>query len=237
MGKLTESGAQVAGLGAIGSIVTLGLDVANIAGVQFEQHGWLGVAAIAIGLAYRFAVKWLAAHGERLDADTVSRLEAAIETARGEFAHWGDAARTAADDASDAASTAFDARSRAQLAAASAEARAEELRRAPTYADAPAVQNVPSAVSTMPAAASESAASGDSAPPAASTPSDAPSAPVEPTTASAGDAERPAAASAEATAPAAPEAPAAPTADVAALEQQVSELTLQLEEARRAAAS
>ena len=74
--KITESGAQIAGAGAVGTIITAALDAANVAGVAFEQQGWLGIAAIAIGLTYRAAVKWLEQRGGgEADDDAISRIE------------------------------------------------------------------------------------------------------------------------------------------------------------------
>ena len=72
--KATESGAQVAALGAAGTVLTAILDALDVGNVAFDEQGWVGVAAIAIGLVYRFAVKWLEARGGSVDEAAVDRL-------------------------------------------------------------------------------------------------------------------------------------------------------------------
>ena len=57
--KVKESGAQVAAAGVIGTVITAALDLASVTEDAFSEQGILGVAAIGIGLLYRFACKWL----------------------------------------------------------------------------------------------------------------------------------------------------------------------------------
>ena len=81
--KATESGAQVAALGAAGTVLTAILDALDVGNVAFDEQGWVGVAAIAIGLVYRFAVKWLEARGGSADAAEIDKAVAAVNDVAG----------------------------------------------------------------------------------------------------------------------------------------------------------
>ena len=66
--KAKESGFQLIGAGAVGTVLAAVLDFANVVDtVDFDQHGWIGVAAVAIGAAYRGFCKYLDSKGIAVD--------------------------------------------------------------------------------------------------------------------------------------------------------------------------
>ena len=83
--KVKETGAQMIGLGAVGSVAASIYNLVTAAGAESLEdqiellgqlfsgpHSWLGIAAIAIGAAYRGFCKWLDTRGvdtSRFDQD------------------------------------------------------------------------------------------------------------------------------------------------------------------------
>ena len=79
--KVKETGVQVAAAGVIGTVLTAVLPAVDVAAdaIDFGTHGWIGVAGVAIGVAYRGFCKWLDTRGFTIDEDAVDKIYSAGE--------------------------------------------------------------------------------------------------------------------------------------------------------------
>lgn len=161
--KIQETGAQVAGAGVIGAVVTHALDIAEVTEGAFQSGGWASIAAIALGLTYRFAVKWLASRGGSTDEETLNR---AAELAN---KLWTERSQEGRDNLAEVLGH-----------ARSASANSAEALRAAQHADAQAVATaaIVSAHAQRADERAQAAATAPAAVPASPTPSSAQNAPT-----------------------------------------------------------